>query len=84
MRLAKKVPMDEYTLKMKQELETRIEDITYVHSAQVDTRALIVDIIYVHPDEERKDDFGIDDVDISAFKSALKFSKYFNYVWISG
>ena len=81
--LAKKVPMDEYPKEVVEELEMKLEEVTYVHTAQLDTKTLHVYIRYIDPLEEVRDDYSIDDVEMGSFKSVIKFSKYFNYVGFS-
>jgi hypothetical protein len=74
-----KIPVDEYTSKQIQHLESRFEDITFVRTAEFDPKLMKAYIQYEDP-QATDDDDRSDSIDKSAFRNAVNLTEEFTYV----
>lgn len=74
-----KVPMDEYTPKMIQHVESRLEDITFVRTAEFDPKLMKAYVQYEDPDATEDDDRA-DSIDKGAFRNAINLTEEFSFV----
>jgi len=77
-----KIPVDEYTPKQIQHLESRFEDINFVRTAEFDPKLMKVYVQYVDP-QATEDDDRSDSIDKSAFRNAVNLTEEFTYVWMN-
>ncbi len=78
-KVREKLPVDEYTAKMIGQVESRIEDITFVRTAEFDPKMMKVYVQYEDP-EATPEDNRADSVDKAAFRNAINLTKWFMFV----